>query len=283
MADTFWRCIETIHDVVYFTDQHKERFEALGLRGWWMGYFASRSAALGTPSAALVAALFHGFEPSLVAKYLPDAWELADRQAILDARLALATEIVRPAAELLGDDIAELNQRLGRLLTHVDWAGHALAAAHFTLDTPQDQVGRLWHACTALREYRGDSHVAALVFAGLGGAEANQLAVAVGLAPADRQQTVRGWSDEQWGAAADRLRQRGWLDERGDATAAGRRAREDIEGDTDRICTAGFADDARALANEVTPMLRRVANEIVNRGAVAFPNPTATQPPEGQV
>jgi hypothetical protein len=86
----FWRAIEAIHDVVYFAPDAKQRYEALGLRGYWMGYVASRSAALGEPTPSLVTALFHGFSPSIITRALPDAWTLADRSEILDARYDLA-------------------------------------------------------------------------------------------------------------------------------------------------------------------------------------------------
>ena len=79
----FWQGIEVIHDVVYFGDDIRERFDAIGLKGWWMAYFAHRSAALGTPDPKTVTALFHGFAPRLVERALPDAWSLADRDDIL--------------------------------------------------------------------------------------------------------------------------------------------------------------------------------------------------------
>ena len=52
----FWQAIEVIHDVVYFAPDSKQRYEAIGLKGYWMGYVASRSAALGTPPPEVVIA-----------------------------------------------------------------------------------------------------------------------------------------------------------------------------------------------------------------------------------
>jgi len=46
---------------------------AIGLRGFWRGYFASRSAALGSASAEFVTALFFGFAPGMVRRALPAA------------------------------------------------------------------------------------------------------------------------------------------------------------------------------------------------------------------
>ncbi|MCO7240256.1 hypothetical protein NH339_13575, partial [Aeromicrobium sp. CnD17-E] len=80
----FWRSVEALHSVVYFAPDARERYEAVGLKGWWMGYAASRSAALGTPAAPVVVATFHGFAPRLVERAIPDAWRLADGDAVLD-------------------------------------------------------------------------------------------------------------------------------------------------------------------------------------------------------
>ncbi len=49
-------------------------YAAAGLRGGWMGYFASRSAPMGAVSAEVVAAVFHNFQPAMVRRAIPDAW-----------------------------------------------------------------------------------------------------------------------------------------------------------------------------------------------------------------
>ena len=63
-------------------------------------------------------------------------------------------------------------------------------ANHWRPPTPRCRnrttpLGRLWHAATILREYRGDCHVALLTSAGLDGAAANAFAVADGRAGAE--------------------------------------------------------------------------------------------------
>ena len=100
----FWRSVEALHSVVYFAPDARERYEAVGLKGWWMGYAASRSAALGTPAAPVVVATFHGFAPRLVERVVPDAWRLADVGDVLDTRLALARDALAPG--LGGHDVA---------------------------------------------------------------------------------------------------------------------------------------------------------------------------------
>lgn len=272
----FWRSIEAIHDVVYFAPDAKERYEAVGLKGYWMGYTASRSAAVGTPSATTVTALFHGFAPAIIHRALPDAWQRASRDDILAARLDLARNALAPAVE--GTDTAKVAHELGLVIRGLDFAGKPLAGAHADLPAPDDEVGRLWHAATVIREYRGDCHVAVLTAAGLDGVTANALAVAAGLVPAE-QRTVRGWTEDEWSDAVGRLGTRGWVDVTGTLTDTGRSARAQIEDTTDRVCAAGFDREATGRAITIEAALVQVARAVGQSGAVPYPNPTGVPVP----
>lgn len=273
----FWQGIEVIHDVVYFGDDIRERFDAIGLKGWWMAYFAQRSAALGTPDPMTVTALFHGFAPRLVERALPDAWSLANRDEILATRLKLAVDRLTPCIDPTAVDtgIARLAKDLEAIVDGLDFAGRALAATHANLPRPNDPIERLWWAATVLREYRGDSHVAILVAAGLDGAAANALAVADGRAPTTQQQ-ARGWNDDEWMAAYEHLRRRAWTTEYGEITDAGKAARAQIEDATDRVSSASFDEEMQARAITTERALVDLARAINSAGSVPFPNPTAT-------
>ena len=267
----FWYAVEAVHAPVYFADEQAvERFGALGLKGFWMGYFASRSAALGTPGPEVVTALFHGFAPTKVAKALPDAWSFADRDAVLETRLDLARDLLTPVV----DDPAPLVAHLGEVLARADFAGKALAAAHAALPVPDDPVGALWHHATALRELHGDAHVAVLTAAGIDGATANALAVAAGLVPPG-QQLSRGWDDAAWDHAYEQLHMRGWVDEWRSITDAGRGARARIEETTHRVANAALGDrEAVARTIAVTDTVTALATRIGEAGLVPYPNPT---------
>jgi hypothetical protein len=272
----FWRAVEAVHDVVYFAPDTKQRYEAVGLKGHWMGYLASRSAALGTPSPSLVTALFHGFAPAMVARALPDAWERATRADVLAVRYDIARDQLAPVLDTI--DVAKVARDLMILTEHLDVAGKPLAAAHRDLPAPDDEIGRLWHAATVIREYRGDCHVAVLTAAGIDGAAANALAVAAGLAPAD-QASYRGWSDDEWQAAIGRLATRGWVDPDGAVTDTGRSARRQIEDTTDRVCAAGLDREATGRAITVEDTLVVIAHALEQRGTIGYPNPTAVPRP----
>jgi hypothetical protein len=273
----FWRAVEAVHSPVYFGSDVTERLTDLGLTGFWMSYFASRSAALGTPGPELVTATFHGFAPSKVARALPEAWDLASRDDILAARLDGARDCLAPA---VGDtDVASTAAHLTEVVRRATFAGRPLAAAHAGLPMPADPIGRLWHLATILREYHGDAHVAVLTASGIDGATANALAVAAGLVPADQQRS-RGWDDRAWDDAYEQLHMRGWVDEWRAITEAGRSARARIEETTHRVANAGIGDrEATARSIGATPTLVSIARAIEAGGAVPYPNPTAVPKP----
>lgn len=255
-----WTAIESLHGGVYFAPDVKERYAALGLKGYWMGYFASRSAALGAPGPELVIATFHGFAPRLVRRAIPDAWRLADRDAVLTARHDLARDLLSPIA----DAATTLAPRVRAVLAGVDWAGKPLAAAHAGLVPAEDPVVDFWQSVTSLREYRGDCHVAVLTAAGLNGAAANALAVATGYAWFADQRQMRGWTEAEWQAAIDELVVRGWLTDDGAATETGTAARRQLEDATDRVVAAGLDREAASrlvtLEAELVTMAREWAD-----------------------
>ncbi|MBA2282976.1 MAG: hypothetical protein H0W25_17340, partial [Acidimicrobiia bacterium] len=89
-ARRLWPSIETIHAVTYFAPQCREAATTVGLKGFWMGYFAFRAAPLGPVPPAVATATFAGFRPSMVARALPDAWAHASAAACIEARAAAA-------------------------------------------------------------------------------------------------------------------------------------------------------------------------------------------------
>jgi hypothetical protein len=260
---SFWHAVETIHHVVYFTPDARSAFEAVGLKGYWMGYFASRSAALGTPGPEVVTAAFHGFAPRMVHRALPDAWRLADRDDVLAARHDLARRTVEPGFE--GVDVAALATGLRAALPGLDLAGRPLAAGHVGLPAPADDLGAVWHAASALREYRGDSHVAVLTAAGIDGVTANVLAVAAGLALPD-QQKLRGWTDAEWEVAAAGLRARGWITDDDAITPDGVTARTELEAATDRATMAGVSAEAVEHLAAVADLAVTASKQLVAAG-----------------
>jgi helix-turn-helix protein len=261
-----WRILEAVHAAVYFVPEAKAAYGALGLRGYWMGYFASRSAALGTPSPRLVTALFYGFAPRMVERALPDAWTFADPARVLDTRLELARSALTPHT---GDGLADAADLLTSVLATLDVAGRPLAAAHLDLPAPDDPLSRVWHAATVLREYRGDGHVAELVAAQVDGVECHRLH---GGSLVSQQREFRGWTEEEWADAAERLRARGLIDAAGERTARGGELRTEIERGTDRSAAAALRTLGDAELQVLRTTLGPVAESLATAGAVPYPN-----------
>ncbi|HTW21494.1 MAG TPA: hypothetical protein VME70_14945 [Mycobacteriales bacterium] len=253
------RTLEPLHIIVYFSPEPSEAYAELGIKGSMRGYFASRSAALGRVPAEVVIATFFNFSPDRVRRAIPAVWDVTTPEAVLEARLAGADRAYRRilGAELLGSDAIAEAAALAREATTVLGAeGHPLYAAHAALPWPEPPHLQLFHAQTLLREHRGDAHIAALVLAGLGPVEAmiNYEPVADGLATLMQRET-RGWPDEAWEAAADRLRDRGLLAADGTPTEAGAALRATIEAQTDAADAAPYLH----LGVERTQRLRELA------------------------
>lgn len=277
-----WTILEPLHAVVYFAPEVPEADAALGLRGFWMSYFAGRAAPLGPVGPEPVIASFFNFAPPMVRRALPDAWALATPDEVLSTRLESVDTVLR---RLLGEavdhpEVREAAELAGDAAARCPIEGRPLAAAWSAVDprTPIPPHVRLWLACTVLREHRGDGHVAALVEAGLDGCEVHVALAATGAVTRASQLGARGWTEEDWDAAADRLTDRGWLS--GDTlTAAGRAAHDAIEATTDRLASApweALGDGAADRFDElVTPLTARItAHELIR-----YPNPMGLPAP----
>ena len=86
---------EPVHGVTYFAPEAREALDGLGYKGYWMGYFAARSAPLGKVAPEVVTAIFYNFAPTRVAKALPAAWQIAGPEEALRVRLDTAVAVLR--------------------------------------------------------------------------------------------------------------------------------------------------------------------------------------------
>ena len=73
-ARLMWECVERYHQLCYWAPEVREAGAAAGLRGFWMNYFATRSAPLGPVPASVVESLFFYYAPARVRRAIPDAW-----------------------------------------------------------------------------------------------------------------------------------------------------------------------------------------------------------------
>jgi hypothetical protein len=193
-------------------------------------------------------------------------WDIARPELIVAARAKAAGAALR---RIIGDhaaDGAEMREAVTLARTAAEACaphleGRPLYAGHAGWDWPSGDEPhlQLWHAITLLREFRGDGHIAALTAAGLGGCEALVSHGATGDVPPSLLQQSRGWSDEAWAAATDRLRERGLLDDGG----AHRRAIEDT---TDRLSLAPWEALGQDGCDRLRALVRPWSKAVVESG-----------------
>jgi hypothetical protein len=277
-ARRVWQSLETIHAVTYFADECRRAPADLGLKGFWMGYFAGRAAPMGEVSAGVVTATFFNFHEDRVRRAIPDAWDHASANDVLAARETSAAAALRRLVPDIDDVADRVLTLLWRVLDAAEPAGRPLFAANRDLDDPDDPVSELWQATTTLREHRGDGHVACLTAEGIGGCEAHVLFAATEGVPVELLQESRGWSAEEWNEAARFLRSAGLVDVDGEATERGHRLRESVERRTDELAVVPYSalnDDQRERLLDV---LASGARQIVESDVIPYPNPIGLPP-----
>jgi hypothetical protein len=236
--------LEPVTGQVYFSPECHANYEALGFSassGEFNGvaapdgpaYFTSRGSVLGQVPGTVVAATFGVFNPEAVVPAVTYGWTKTDAATICQARddgaIAQLERVLGP--EPAG--VERANELLARAVEPLRPEGRSLYAGQAALPLPPTTLGQVWRRGDMLREFRGDSHIAAWIAAGVDATEIGLLTELYwGLAMRTYSRT-RAWSDEQFDAATERLQSRGLLAD-GALTAQGRDVRESIEDATDR-------------------------------------------------
>lgn len=238
--------LEPVTGQVYFSPECHSGYEALGFgtSPGKMGdvalpdgpaYFCSRGSIMGQVPGQLVAATFGVFNPAVVVPAVTQGWTLTDAATICEARTQGAVGQLRRILGEQPDGLTRATELLLRANDGLRCEGRALYAGLLALGLPGDPIGDMWRLGDRLREYRGDSHIAAWTSAGLDATEIGLLTEPYWGLPMRTYVRTRAWSDEDLDAAEDRLLGRGLVAD-GTLTDVGRAAREAIEVTTDRAC-----------------------------------------------
>ncbi|MGH3352561.1 MAG: SCO6745 family protein, partial [Nocardioides sp.] len=151
-ARRLWKLLEPIHAVGYFSPEPITLLKEAGYRGYWMGYFAARSAPLGAVPPEVVHAVFYNFAFSHVSRALPDAWGFAPPEVAHAARRSGAVAALRrqlgPLAE--SEDLARAASLASRAALSAPLEGRTLYAALRSLPVAEDPLTLLWDAATLL-------------------------------------------------------------------------------------------------------------------------------------
>ena len=209
-------------------------------------YFTSRGSVMGQVPGEVVAAAFAVFNPDVVIPCVTLGWSRTSAVAICAARDGGAiAQLVR----LLGEQpqgLDRVNELLSRAVEQLRPEGRPLFASVRSLTMPDTPMGAMWRMGDMLREFRGDSHTAAWISAGLNATEIGLLSEMYWGLPMRSYSRTRAWTDAQFDVAAEALRSRGLVSTDG-FTDAGRALRESIENATD----VQMASAIGALADDI--------------------------------
>ena len=155
-----------------------DRFAAIGFDRdeWAERYFAFRSAQLGRATAETVIATYFNFAPRRIHRYFPRVWEIADPQVVLDMLMdSVDAAMGRALVDIAGTpELRELANLISAAAAsafeHPE--GRSLFAGLAGIPWPDAPHAQIWLGMHALREFRGDGHVAVLTADGLTGIEA---------------------------------------------------------------------------------------------------------------
>lgn len=259
--------VEPLAAGVYFAPEALAAYQALGFEGSpatdesgvarpeLKSYFTSRGACMGQVPGEVIAVAFGVFNPRVVVPAVASGWQIASREAILEARERGATEMLERVLGGKPDGLERVTELLRRAAAAAPWAGHPIYAGLRSLGFPGTPMGDLWRAADLLREHRGDSHVCTWA---VGRADAVEILLLTeqwwGL-PARAYTPTRGWSDADMDAGFERLQRRGLIvDEQ--LTDAGRAFREEVEVRTDeceRPVVDALGDDLDELLDHLDP------------------------------
>lgn len=234
------RSVQTTIGWIFWDPGAVARYEAIGLPAGFagpLGYIGARCAPFAGAGPDAVIASFGTISPAGIravfdlmggSERFAELWAARDA-AVLDGLAEHAPAILEP--------LAELGPLLWPVVEQLPAIGRPLFAAHLGVTRPDDPVLSGWHAVNCVREWRGDTHWALVVAAGLSSPEASILHNAWLGYEADWLARSRGATDDEIAAGWASLAAKGFAADR-TVTEAGLALRQQIEDDTDRRTTA---------------------------------------------
>lgn len=254
--------VESVHAVVYFAPEPLAAYAELGLRGYWRGYFASRAAPLGAAGPQFVTALFGGFAPTMVSRAVPHVWSVASPPQVQAARSAGATAALR---RLLGE------HRLPAVAAAAMLTGGACGPCPFRAGRWRPRRPRCSAQTTRWPRYGTTAQCCASTVATgtwrpspSPGWSGRSRTCCRGERVDAQQQQHRGWDDQTWRAAAERVHGRDMCE---------------VEVMTDRLAAPAYRALDRAegveLGQILEPLALAASSQLPYPNAMGLPRPVA--------
>jgi hypothetical protein len=265
MARRMFELVEPIGVIPYSADEPNATMFALGFTDYWDTYFAGRAAPLGETTAEVVDALFSNFAPGEVARHIPKVWRTTTPEAAIAARRAGCVQALR---RILGERVdtpafARATDLLSTVATSAPYEGRQMYAALRAIPFPDDEVGRLFHAASLLREHRGDGHIAALMVEGIGGLEAHVLLALDMDMPAEQFGRIHHLPAAQLDAVQAGMRARGLVGDDGWLSEQGRAVKRRVESLTDDLAAKPYESLDPGELDELIAALEPLAARLL--------------------
>jgi hypothetical protein len=252
------RSVQTTVGWIFWDPGAVARYQALGLPEGFagpLGYIAARCAPLAPAGPAAVTAAFGSISPPGIAAVF-DLLDADGFRAAWTARDAAVLEGLATHAPAIVGPLAEAGPDLWEVVDALPLVGRVFFGAHLAMPRPADPVLSGWHAVNCLREWRGDTHWATVVAAGLTHAEASILHNAWLGYEEDWLARSRGTTLEALEAGWAALEAKDLAVDRS-VTPDGVALRQMIEDETDRLCTLPWelfgAARTEAFADRLEP------------------------------
>jgi len=254
--------VEPVAAGVYFAPEAHAAYAKLGFdatevvgkdgisRPEMKAYFTSRGASLGHVPGEVVAAAFGCFNPKVVVPGVEAGWQITDREAILEARLQGATEMLDRVLGEKPEGLGQVTDLLRRAADAAPWAARGVYSGLRSLGFPGTPMGDMWRSADLVREHRGDSHVVSWAVGGVDAIEILLLTEQYWGVPARAYAPILFGQQEDMDAGFARLQHRGLMTADEQITNAGRAFREEIEVRTDELerpLLAALGDDLDEL------------------------------------
>ncbi|MDO9175608.1 MAG: hypothetical protein Q7V62_12455 [Actinomycetota bacterium] len=246
------RSVQTTIGWIFWDPGAVQRYQAAGLPEGFagpLGYIAARCAPLAAAGSVAVTAAFGSISPMGITAVFDLLGSAPRFREMWDARDEAVSEGLRAHAPAIVEPLVEYADELWAAVDQLPLVGRTFYAAHLAMPRPSDPLLSGWHAVNCLREWRGDTHWALVVAAGLTHAEASILHNAwLGYEP-DWLARSRGTTPDAIDDGWQRLHRRGLAADHA-VTAEGVALRQRIEDDTDRLTTLPWELVGEARARE---------------------------------
>ena len=279
------RSVQTTIGWIFWDPGAVQRYHASGLPEGFagpLGYIAARCAPLAAAGPAAVTAAFGSISPvgiAAVFDLLGSADRFADMWAARDEAVLAG---LREHAPAIVEPLVEYADELWVAVEQLPLVGRTFFGAHLAMPRPSDPLLSGWHAINCLREWRGDTHWALVVAAGLTQAEASILHNAWLGYDGDWLAMSRGTSPQTVDAGWMALRAKGLAVGR-EVTVDGVALRQYLEDDTDRLTTLPWQligeARAREFAERFEPPCELLLRRVDETAGVNYQPASRLRPP----